>query len=146
MAKPKTHEEAIEAVESLKQEVKDNKEKLTAYLKENKLKRNNLPEPDSKHGKKIAKIEKSIERSREKLEKAKQTAKDLKPKKERAVKYDYPEGMTAEEKKKYRAKMRAQANKAGKPKKKKKVKEEAPAKEKAPKKKKKAKKSKHEDD
>lgn len=137
MAKAKTHEEAMENVTNLQAEVKEHKAALTAYFKDNKLKRND-DHSDSKHGKKIAALEKKIERSREKLEKAKEAAKALKPKKERASKYNYPEGLTAEERKKYRAKMRAQEKKGEAPAKKKTSKkktEKAPAKKKAVKKK-----------
>jgi hypothetical protein len=142
MAKFKTEEEAVEAVATFKEEVKSAKAALTDYYKANKLKRNEEHDADSKHGKKIAKLEKSVERNTDKLAKAKEAAKSLKPKKERAVKYDYPADMTPEEKKKYRAKMRSQAKKSDNPKKAKKAKSEATPE----KKKKKSKKSKNEDE
>ena len=79
-------------------------------------------------------MEATIEKKKEQLDKTNALVKELKPAKQRAVKYEYPEGLTAGEKKKYRTKMRAEERKANgtakpkKEKKAKKVKAEKPAK------------------
>lgn len=109
-AKYKDYDEAEAAQKSLKIEVKNHKQSLTSYLKQNKLKRNVDHSDDKKHGKKITAFNKKIERAVSKLEVCNQACKDLKPKKERAYKYDYPDGLTAEEKKKFRQKARQEAN------------------------------------
>jgi len=122
--KYKTYEEALAAQKALKVEVKNDKAGLTAYLKQNKLKRNVDHSDDKKHGKKIAAFQKRIDRAMAKLETTNGLVKDMKPKKERSYKYDYPDGLTAEEKKKFRQKARAES----KPKKEKKAKKAKPAK------------------
>jgi len=113
-AKLKTYDEALEAQVEGKKAVRDAKQALTAYLKTNKLKRNIDYTNDTKHGKKIARLNKAIERTSNALVKVNEAVKSLKPKVERKSKYDYPEGLTAEEKKKFRTKARAEANKASK--------------------------------
>jgi len=141
MAKIKTYEEALDKQVEQKAALSDKKAELTAYLKENKLKRNKVPE--GKHAKAVDKMESSITTREESLAKTNALVKELKPKKERKTSYDYPDGLTAAVKKKYRTKMRNQAKAKDKPAKEKKAKKEKPAKEgKAEKKSKKSKKSK----
>ena len=120
MAKNATYEENVEKQQSLKTAINENKAALKAYYSENKLKKNQ--ELEGKHAKAVDKLERAIERDREALEKLNIKVKESKPRKERVAKYEYPEGLTNEEKKKYRAKMRA----GNKPKK-----EKAPKAEKA---------------
>jgi len=111
-----TYEEALEAQVEGKQEVRDAKQALTAYLKENKLKRNVDYANDKKHGKKITGLQNSIDKASASLEKVNEAVTNLKPAKNKASKYDYPEGLTADEKKQFRQKARA-GNKPAKEKK-----------------------------
>ena len=133
-AKYKTFEEAQEAQVEGKTKVRDAKQNLTSYLKDNKLKRNVDYSNDKKHSKKIEKLNNVITRASSNLEKINEAVKGLKPKKERTSKYDYPEGITADEKKKFRQKVRSEANKDSKPKKEKKAKAEKKGKTGKPKK------------
>lgn len=111
------------------QKVNEAKSALTAYLKKNKLKRNEDHSKDEKHGPKIAKLEKAITKAQNAYEKLKTPKKTKVAKKENAgrrTKYDYPaDVVTAKDRKVYRQKMRAEAKGESKPKKSKK---EAPAK------------------
>lgn len=120
MAKEKPYEEMLEKQTSLKTAINENKAALKAYYQDNKLKKNQ--ELEGKHAKAVDKLERAIERDREALEKLNIKVKEGKPRKERVAKYEYPEGLTNEEKKKWRAKVRA----GNKPKA-----EKAPKKEKA---------------
>ena len=139
-----TLEEALEAQSTQKKEVEKVKKELTNYFTKNKLKRNEDYTDDSKHGPKIAKIEKEIDKKEETMAKINSQVKDLekksktkgkekagktektakektpKAKKEasgegRVTKYDYPSDCdTSQKKKAYRVAARA-AEKAGKP-------------------------------
>lgn len=141
-------EEAKAFVSTKKGELKTAKEELRAFEKENKLEKGGDHSGHEKHGKKWSKMNKVVESLRAEIEAAENWAKENKPKKEktpRAVKYEYPkECVTEADRKKYRAKMRAQAKseqkkaekgEAGESKKSKKKKEaeaeEAPKKKKA---------------
>jgi hypothetical protein len=119
-----TYEEAQEAQTAGKAKVRDAKQALTDYLKKNKLKRNVDYSEDKKHSSKLVKLNNSIEKTSSSLDKVNDQVKELKPKKDRVSKYDYPDGITSEEKKKFRQKARSDANgdekKASKPKKEKK--------------------------
>jgi hypothetical protein len=106
----KTYEEAQEAQTAGKAKVRDAKQALTDYLKKNKLKRNVDYSEDKKHSAKLVKLNNSIEKTSSSLAKVNEQVKDLKPKKDRVSKYDYPEGITSEEKKKFRQKARSDAN------------------------------------
>jgi len=121
MAKQKfaDHDEAIEAQTAGKAKVRDAKDALTSYIKENKLKRNVDYTNDKKHGAKITKLSNAVEKASEALVKINDAVKDLKPSKAKASKYDYPEGLTNEEKKKFRqaARSAAKPKKEGKEKK-----------------------------
>lgn len=107
------YEEATEAVNLKKTALKEAKAALRAFRKENDI---NPDEEikDEKLAKKHGKLITAVEKAEKELEAATTAAKELKPKAERAVKYEYPEGMTALEKKKFRAKARAAAKKEAK--------------------------------
>jgi len=139
-AKFKTYEEAEEAQKALKIEAKNSKAALIAYLKQNKLKRNVDYSEDKKHGSKIAAFNRAIEKNMNALETVNAQVQELKPSKSKSSKYEYPEGLTADEKKKFRQKARQDS----KPKKEKsaKVKTKAAKEEPAPEKKAVSKKSK----
>lgn len=138
-----SYEEAIEAVNLKKAALKEAKQALRAFRKENDINPDD-PIEDEKLAKKSAKLVAVVEKAETELEEANIAAKELKPKSERVSKYEYPEGLTAAEKKKFRAKARAAAKKAAKgenpdagEKPAKKAKKEAEATEPTPKKKKK---------
>lgn len=141
-----TMEEATELLSSTKEELNAAKEEKSVYLKENGLKKNDDHSSDKKHGKNITRMDGVIAKKRELIDELKtwmQENKPAKEKKERAVKYDYPEDVvSAEDKKKYRAKQRTAAKNADKPKKEakeKKAKKEEAAPEEKPSKKEKSK-------
>ena len=118
----KTYEEALEAQGVAKDAVKEAKAALTEYYTKNKLKRNEDYTDDAKHGGKIQKLQNAIDRESSTLENIGEQMKALKPKKEksagRETKYEYPaDCVTSEQKKKYRIKMRKEAENADKPKK-----------------------------
>lgn len=124
-----------ENTEALKK-VKSAKKELEAYFTENKLDPTKDYSKDKKHGKKIKELMAIIEVNREKVKDStgpekhhkKSEDKNKKPKAVKAkelptdsrkvTKYDYPlvdgKEMTAEEKKKYRIKMRKEENKGSK--------------------------------
>lgn len=108
-----TYEEALEAINLKKAALKEAKNALRAFRKENDI---NPDEEisDEKLAKKHGKLVSAVEKAETELTEATDAAKELKPKAERAVKYEYPEGMSAGEKKKFRAKARAAAKKAAK--------------------------------
>lgn len=134
-----TYEEAIEIANQKKEELRTAKAELKAFRKENKLKADEEPE-DQKLAKQFNKLAKAVEAAEEAHTTAAEEAKKLKPATTRVSKYEYPEGMTAQEKKRFRAKARAAARKAAKG-------EEAPApKEEAPKKEEKKKRREEDED
>lgn len=120
MGKPKSYEEAQEARQAAQEAAKELRTELAAFCKENKIKRGTAPDElgdDVKAS--VAKKYKTLfnknEKAREAVADAKATEKELKPRKERASKYDYPDDVTTpEQKKKYRAKMRREAKAAEK--------------------------------
>lgn len=114
MAKAKTFEEAQEQFNAAKEALKDAKTVLREFTIENKIKKDKAPE-DPKLASKFEKLNKAVEKAREDAEAAKEAVKELKPKKVRETKYEYPEGMTDKEKKKYRAKVRRDKLAAEKP-------------------------------
>ena len=114
MAKPKTYEDAQEALVAAKSEHKELKAELKAFRKENKLKGDKVPE-DAKLAKAYEKLTAKEEKSTAEVNELKDLVKELKPVKERQTKYVYPEGMDEAEKKKYRAKMRREAKAGEKP-------------------------------
>lgn len=144
MAKPKTVEEATQMVETLKAEISTDSEALKEFMKANKIKKGETPS-DEKIAKKYGKMVASLDKKRADRDAAKEAIKALTPKKSRESKYEYPaDVVTAEDKKKYRTKMRNAAKSEGKAKSKKEKKAEAPVEksEKVSKKDKKAKKAK----
>lgn len=126
----KTYEEALEAQGAAKEAVKDAKSALTDYYTKNKLKRTEDYTDDAKHGAKVSKLQKEIDKATDHLTDVNEQMKTLKaPKKEakgREMKYEYPaECDTAEKRKKYRIEQRRKANGGeAKPKKEKAAKEE----------------------
>lgn len=116
-----TYEEATEIANQKKEELRTAKGEFKEFRKENKLKADTEPE-DPKLAKQYGKLSKAVEAAEEAYNTAAEEAKKLKPAVTRASQYEYPEGMTAQEKKRFRAKARAAARKAAKG-------EEAPAKE-----------------
>jgi len=115
MAKPKTYEEAVTNMEAAKTKLGAEKEALREFKKENKIRRNK-PVEDAAVAKKLEAAEAKVEKAREAFDAAKEVAKELKPRKERVTKYEYPEDcVTDKDKKKYRAKMRREAKKADAP-------------------------------
>ena len=146
MAKIKDYEEALEKQGELKTASKEAAQELKDFKKENKAKKGE--QVSAKVAKKITLLEGKVEKAKERLAKINETVKSLKPKKDRKSKYDYPDGLTAAEKKKYRTKMRnSEKGDEDKPKKKKSKKaDKADSEEKtSKKKKKKSKKEKSED-
>jgi hypothetical protein len=105
-----TFEEAVTAKETKFGELKEAKAALIEFKKENKLKGDAEPD-DVKLTKKFGKLKDAVDSAQEDFDAAKVTVKELKPAKERQVKYDYPEGISAQDKKKFRAAARAAAKK-----------------------------------
>ena len=110
-----TYEEAVEltkAATKTRQEASAAKE---AYAKEHGLKTKKDHSDDPKHGKAWKALQKVYKAAKAEEEAAKETEKGLKPKVVKSSKYEYPEDViTADDKKKYRAKMRASAKAADK--------------------------------
>ncbi len=142
-----TKDELINA----KNELKAKKKELVKFRKSNKLKADQVPE-DEKLAKTLEKLKGAVEKQEAVLAEIKEKAKAEKGKRGPSTKYDYPmvkdedsgeeREMTAAEKKKFRAKARAEKKKAEKG-------EQAPKKEKkekAPKAKKKKKTEESEED
>lgn len=112
--KAKTFEEAQAVLATAKAEKKEALASLRSYCAENKLKQKVEP-TEAKHQKKWKSLTEAYEKAKEMVEAAETHAKELKPSGNRKTKYEYPDGVTtAEEKKKYRAKLRADAKKAEK--------------------------------
>ena len=115
----KTLEEAQAAQTEAKAAVKKEKEVLTAYYTKNKLKRNEDYTDDAKHGSKIDRLQKNIDKASEVLEDINTQVTELSPKKgkaakaetSRSMKYDYPaDCTTAEQRKKFRIAARKEAS------------------------------------
>ena len=117
----KNLEEALEAQKETKDTVKEAKQALTDYFTKNKLKRNQDYTDDAKHGAKIERLQKEIDKASNTLSDVNSQVSSLKPGKGKAgreMKYEYPpECKTAEQRKKYRIEQRKKANNADKPKK-----------------------------
>lgn len=114
MSKPKTYEEALEQVKNLKETLAEERTALREFKSENNIKRGKEPE-DEKVAAKLLKLNEAVDKTRESIDEAKVAAKELKPRKERVTKYDYPDDVTTDaDKKKYRAKMRREKTKAEK--------------------------------
>jgi len=111
MAKPKTYEEAAEQLEAAKGKLSEAKEEVRNFKKEHKIKRGK-PIEDAKVNSQLEKLEAAVDKAREAVDTAKEAARELKPRKERVTKYEYPEDcVTDKDKKRYRAKMRRDSKK-----------------------------------
>jgi len=115
MAKPKDYEEALAQLETAKENLANERVALREFKAENKIRRNK-PVEDEAIAKKLEAAEGKMEKTREAVETAKAAAKELKPRKVRVTKYEYPEDcVTDKDKKKYRAKMRREEKKKEEP-------------------------------
>lgn len=119
MAKTKfaSYEEATAAAATAKEEKKAARQALKEFEAEKGLKHreDHSENEDGKIAKQWKKLNAALQTAITAEEEAEKASKDLKPKKEREAKYDYPEDcVTAEQKKKYRAEARAAAKKAAK--------------------------------
>lgn len=114
---------------STKEELGVAKTELRAFEKESKLAKDTDHSDDAKHGKRWSKLKATVTKKEELIAKTREKLAALKPEKtERPSKYEYPKDVvTALDKKKHRAKLRAEAKRAEKeaaaPKKDKKAKE-----------------------
>lgn len=119
MAKTKfaSYGEATTAAETAKNEKKAARQALKEFEAEKGLKHreDHSENEDGKVAKQWKKLNAALQTAITAEEEAEKASKDLKPKKEREAKYDYPEDcVSAEQKKKYRAEARAAAKKAAK--------------------------------
>ena len=110
MGKFKSYDDAVAALEESKVALKEAKEERKAYFAENKLKAGK-PIEDPKILTKVEKLDAAIEKWTEKVDTIREECKELKPAPERNTKYDYPEGMSDVDKKKFRAKARRDSGK-----------------------------------
>lgn len=111
MGKPKTYEEASQQLDTAREKLATEKDALREFKRENKIKRDK-PVEDAAIAKKLEAAEKRVEKAREAVETAKEAVKELKPRKERSTKYEYPaDCVTDKDKKKYRAKIRRESKK-----------------------------------
>lgn len=118
-AKTKTLEGAKKTQAKAKDELKAANAALTAFLKKNKLARDEDHSKDKKFGKEFKELTLNVGKANEAMDAANAAVDKFKgtEKKEakgaagagRATKYDYPEGLTSKEKKEYRIKMRREA-------------------------------------
>jgi len=117
-----TFEQAVEKRDQLKNDLRTARKELVAFRKENDLKKDAEPK-DPKIAAKLKKFNTAVTDLESKLEKAIESVKALKPATVRQTTYTYPKvkgedgkerEMTAQEKKKFRAKARAAKKKAEK--------------------------------
>jgi hypothetical protein len=108
--------EAKEALTAAKESKKSAKQELKAFEKENELASGEDHSGDAKHGKRWSKLKKAVDSAEAKVTDIEGEMEGLKSAKvDRPSKYEYPaDVVTALDKKKYRAKMRAAAKKADK--------------------------------
>lgn len=119
---PASIEEAQATLTSTKEELGIARDEKKAYMKEHGLKKGEDYSADAKHGKKLTKWQETISNKEETIESLKTYISENKPKKEPKVRettYTYPLGedgkeMSAGDKKKHRAKMRAEKKRAEK--------------------------------
>lgn len=114
MSKNEEHQDSVATVEAAKEELKSAKEALREFKAEHGVKRGVTPE-DPKVAAELAALEEAVEAARTALDEAKEAEKESRPRKTRTLKYEYPEGMTKAEMKKFRAKKRREAKKAAEP-------------------------------
>lgn len=108
----RTFDVVTSELDSKKEELKVKRAELVTLEKENGLKMNKDHSENEKVGKKWAKIKATINSLAEERNTLAEEVKNLKPKKERAIrptKYEYPEGMSKEDKKKFRTQARSQS-------------------------------------
>lgn len=129
-----SHEELVKQLEAAKATHTEAKEALKDFRTENEIKKGTDPsEVTGKAGKEYGKLVKAAEKAAEAYEKLKEAEKENRPRKERQSKYEYPaDVVTAEDRKKYRTKMRKQSADDAKPGKEKKSDKKASKKEEAP--------------
>lgn len=119
-----TIEEANAAFTATRNELKEARDKLVKWRTKNKLKLMQDYSDDPKYGAEFKKFSAEIDKLMAFRNGIEEQIKALKPPKEKRTKYEYPEGMTNAEKKKFRAQQRSAA--------KKKDKGDSPKKDKAP--------------
>ena len=109
-----TYDSAVKQLKGVKADLKEARNELNAFLKENKLKKTQDHSKDKKHGKAYKALKATIKTLEEQRDDFQTFAKENKPKKERSYKYGYPEDIkTGDDRKKFRTKMRAKAKAAG---------------------------------
>lgn len=110
-----TYDSAKAQLGTKKEELKAKREELLAWLKEKGLKKSedHSKNENEKIAKKFTRLTGEIKALEEETNKLRTFVKENKPKKERTTKYQYPEGATADEKKKIRQKNRVAAKQAG---------------------------------
>src|SRR5690606_8121133 len=100
-------------IETTKDELSVAKSELKEFLKSNKLSSKEDHSEDPKHGKKYRKYKDLIAKKEQQIQDAKDWIRDNKPAVIRPTKYEYPEDcVTEKDKKKFRARMRAEAKRA----------------------------------
>lgn len=110
-----TKEEAKKKLADAKEEAKAARSEMRAFEKENDLAKDTDHAGHEKLGKKWSKLKEAFDKKQKKVDEATASLAEVKKDKTpRPSKYEYPKGeggkeMTAAEKKKYRAKMRAEA-------------------------------------
>ena len=111
-----SHDELVKQLEAAKTTNTEAKEALKEFRAENEIKKGTEPsEVSGKIGKEYSKLVKAAEKAAAEYEKLKAAEKDSRPRKERQSKYDYPaDVVSAEDRKKYRTKMRKEAQGGGK--------------------------------
>lgn len=121
MAKKKSHEELKAALEEAQSSLKSAKSDLKEFMAENKIKKGTevADVQDKKTRKAYESLVNSVDKFAAQVEKYSAEEKEARPAKARASKYEYPDDVvTKEDRKKWRTKMRNQANgkseKAGK--------------------------------
>jgi len=95
-----TYEVAVETQKELKGKIKESNQALKDYTKENSVTKKNPAK--GKVLKSITSQTAKITKMKESLATMNEFIKENKPKKERTSKYAYPDGLTSEQKKKYR--------------------------------------------
>jgi hypothetical protein len=126
-----THEQVQEKLQGLKAQRKEVNNAIGAIRLKHRIEKGGKPK-DKKLLAEWNSLHEKKEEFTKQIEKLETQAAELKPRKERETKYDYPaDCITPEQKKAFRTKMRAQANAANKPEK---TSKKEGKKEKAPKK------------
>jgi len=111
MTKPKNYEDALAQLDTAKENLANERVALREFKAENKIRRNK-PVEDAEVAKKLEAAEGKVEAARTVMDEVKSAAKELKPRKERVTKYNYPEDcITDKDKKRHRAKMRRELQK-----------------------------------